>query len=266
MRPGISTPIRDLLHATVGAAASLALPPVKSFVVLSSGRSGSNLLSSLMKSHPKITQHGEIFGEYQLESRVVRRRIKQVGACAYLDRRLSRMTTERAAGVKILYNNLEARYGEVRGAPGTEKLLDHIAARRDLRVIHLVREDKAALLISNRLANELQRWTGGGYGDQTITIPVDWAREQIAYLESWNARITAAIPPDRLLAMTYEALAADPPTEMSSVFSFIGVEAAPVSTAMSKQNRRSKFEVVENIDELREAFGGTAHERYFAAD
>ena len=133
MQPGYSVPIKDLLHASIGAAASLILPPVKKFVILSSGRSGSNLLSSLMKSHPKVTQHGEVFGEFQLESQLVRRRINQAGACRYLDRRLGRMTTEEAAGVKILYGNLEARYGEVRGIPGNDALLGHLQTSPDIR-------------------------------------------------------------------------------------------------------------------------------------
>lgn len=248
---------------TVGAAASLVLAPVKKFVILSSGRSGSNLLTSFMKSHPRVFQHGEIFGEFQLESLSVRRRINRSGLGSYLDRRLGRLTIEEAAGVKILYGNLESRYGEVRGIPGTGELMDHMLADPSIRIVHLRREDKLAMLISMRLANELGQWVSGSYGDTTVTLPIDWVREQFAWLEGWETRIAEHFPSDRLFDMSYEGLVTDTPGEMARLFAFLNIEAAPVSSRMSKQNKRAKAEVVENYAELSAAFAGTPYARMF---
>lgn len=263
MQPQYSVPIKDMLHATVGAAASLVLPPIKKFIIVSNGRSGSNLLVSLMRSHPKIVQHGEIFGEFHLESRAVRRRINRAGIGPYLDRRLSRMTTEAAAGVKILYNNIEKRYGEVRGVPGIETLPAHILADRRIGVIHLIREDKLAMLISIRLASESGRYTAGSYGDRTVAMPVDWVREQFAEFETRERRIDAFFPPERLHRLTYEALVADKETNMQRVFAFLDLENAPVRSEMRRQNKRPKAETIENFDELREAFAGTRYASLF---
>lgn len=263
MQPQFSTLIKDMLRLTLGAAASLVLPPVTRFVILSNGRSGSNLLVSLMRSHPEILQHGEIFGEFQLESRAVRRRINRAGICAYLDRRLSRMTTETAAGVKILYNNIEKRYGEVRGVPGIEALPDHIRADQRIKVIHLIREDKLAMLISIRLASESGRYTSGSYGDRTVHLPVDWVREQFAEIESRERRVDALFPPERLHRLTYEALVADKEENMRRVFAFLDLEAAPIHSAMRRQNKRGKAEIVENFGELRQAFAGTRYAPLF---
>jgi LPS sulfotransferase NodH len=263
MQPHYAVPLKDLLHATAGATASLALPPVKKFVILSSGRSGSNLLTSFMKSHPRVFQHGEIFGEFQLESPSVRRRINRAGLGAYLDRRLSRLTIEEAVGVKILYSNLEPRYGEVRGIPGTDTLMDHMLADPALRIIHLRREDKLAMLISMRLANELGQWVSGSYGDTTVTLPVDWVREQFVWLEGWEARIVAHFPEERLLDMSYEGLVADTPGEMARLFAFLDLKTAPVRSRMSKQNKRGKAEVVENYAELSAAFADTQYAPMF---
>ncbi|MEO1495392.1 MAG: sulfotransferase [Pseudomonadota bacterium] len=263
MQPHYAVLLKDLLHTTIGAAASVALPPVKRFIILSSGRSGSNLLSSFMKSHPKVFQHGEIFGEFQLESPLVRRRINGAGLARYLDRRLSRMTTEDAAGIKILYHNLEAQYGKARGIPGTEMLMDHMRDSPTLRIVHLRREDKLAMLISMRLATELGQWVSGSYGDTTVTLPVDWVRDQFTWLEGWETRIAAHFPSDQLLDMSYEQLVADTPGEMARVFEFLSLEAAPVSSRMSKQNKRSKAEAVENYAELCEAFAGTPYAPMF---
>lgn len=263
MDPKYAMLIKDALHKTVGITASLILPPVKKFVILSSGRSGSNLLASFMKSHPKIFQHGEIFGEFQLEYPSVRRRINRAGLGTYLDQRLSRMTTEEAAGVKILYGNLEPRYGEIRGIPGTDALMDHMLADPAIRIVHLRREDKLAMLISMRLANELSQWVSGSYGDTTVILPVDWVREQFAWLEGWEARIASHFPEDRLLDMSYEGLVADTSGEMARLVEFLELKAAPVSSRMSRQNKRSKAEVVENYAELCEAFAGTPYAPMF---
>ena len=113
-------------------------------------------------------QHGEIFGEFQLKSSHVCRRINRVGVTAYLDQRLERMAFELATGVKILYGNLEPNYGRERGIPGTEALPRHIANDPSLRIIHLVREDKLATLISAKLARKTQQWQEGSYGGQSI--------------------------------------------------------------------------------------------------
>lgn len=263
MQPQHSVLIKDILHSTVGRAASLFLPPVRKFVILSSGRSGSNLLATLMKSHPDVFQHGEILGEFQLESPFVRRRINRSGVNAYLDRRLSRLTAERLTGVKILYGNLEARYGQVRGIPGNETLLAHMLADPSIRLVHLRRRDKLALLISMRLAGELQNWTSGSYGDKTVEMPVDWVRDRFEWLEAWETRIAREAPRDRLLQMTYEDLTTDTPGEMARLFDFLDLEPAEVKSRMSKQNTRSKAEVVENFAELRTAFAGTLYEGLF---
>lgn len=193
----------------------------------------------------------------------MRRRINKVGVNAYLDRRLSRLTTERLTGVKILYGNLEARYGKVRGIPGNEKLLPHMLADPAIRIVHLRRKDKLALLISLRLAGELHNWESGSYGDKTVEMPVDWVRDRFEWLSSWETRIAQEFPQDRLLQMTYEDLVADTRGEMARLFDFLDLEPAEVTSRMSRQNTRSKAEVVENYDELRAAFAGTPYAGLF---
>ncbi len=257
MRPHYSTLLKDILHRTVGKTAAAFSPPVKKFIILSSGRAGSNLLVSLMKSHPGIFQHSEILGEFQLESQLIRRRISKVGVNAYLDRRLSRIGFEKAIGLKLLYGNLEARYGEVRGVPGVEHLLEHVLKNPNIRVIHLRREDKLALLVSIRLANELRQWVSGGYGDTTIEMPVEWVTQKFEWLEAWEARIAQLFPASRLHQMTYEQLAGNTETEMRRLFSFLDLEPAETQSRMSKQNKRTKSEIIENFEELRSAFSGS---------
>jgi hypothetical protein len=264
MKPHYSVPIKDLLRLTIGRAADAVLPKTTRFVVLTSGRSGSNFLTSLMKSHRSIIQHGEIFGEFQLGSIRVQHRINRVGVTSYLDQRLGRMAFETATGVKILYGNLEPGYGDQHGIPGIEALSGHIANDPTLRIIHLVRKDKLAMLISTQLANKTQTWLAGNYDGESVTLPVDWVRSQFEWLETWENWVATTIPQVRVFNTTYEALVARNSDEVDRVFDFLGVPPAPVTSPMKKQLRRPKCEVVENYDALCEAFQGTRYAELFA--
>ncbi len=264
MDPRLSMPIKNLLRLTIGRAADAVLPGTTRFVVLTSGRSGSNFLTSLMKSHRRIVQHGEIFGEFQLRSSLVRNHINRVGVTSYLDRRLERMTWEAATGVKILYGNLEPGYGENWGIPGNDALPGHISDDPDLRIIHLVREDKLAMLVSARLASKTRTWLKGSYGGQSVTLPADWVRSRFEWLETWENWVATAIPPDRVLQTTYETLVARQSPEVDRVFKFLGVPPATVTSPLKKQLRRPKSEVVRNYRELCAEFRGTRYEALFS--
>ncbi len=259
MKPANAALIKDCLHASTGRLSSLFLPPVKKYAILTAGRSGSNLLVSLIKSIPKTRQHGEIIGEYQLQSASVRRRICSVGPEAYLDRRLSRMSNEAIVGVKLLYRHLEDDYGEKFGITDTSGLTEYLRSAEDIRLIHLKRKDRLAAVISTRLAYESREWVGGSYGDRTLVLPVDWVRRRFERLENWEAKIARTYRSDRLLEMTYEDLIAQKDVEMRRLCDFLDVPPAPFHSKMSKQNKRAKSEVVENFAELKDAF---AHTRY----
>lgn len=263
LKPGYTVPVKDLLRLTVGRASSLMLPDTKRFIVLTSGRSGSNLLVSLMNAHRGIRQHGEIFGEYQLGSRSVRRRINNAGAARYLDQRLERMAFELATGVKVLYGNMEAQYGRERGISGIEALPQSIVADSRLFVVHLVRMNKLATVVSAGLADKTRQWLHGSYGDQRIRLSVDWLQSRFEWLAEWEDWVHRAIPASRVLRTTYEDLVADTDGEIGRVFDFLGVPRAEVASPVKRQSRRSKSEVVENFAELRAAFHGTPYAPMF---
>ena len=263
LNPGFTMPVKDLLRLTVGRASNLMLPDTKRFIVLTSGRSGSNLLVSLMNAHRGIRQHGEIFGEYQLGSRSVRRRINHAGAARYLDQRLERMAFELATGVKVLYGNMEARYGCKRGIRGTEELPQRIVADSRLLVVHLVRMDKFATVVSAELADKTRQWLHGSYGDQRIRLSVDWVQCRFEWLAAWEDWVRRAIPASRVLRTTYEELVGNTDSEIGRVFDFLGVPRAEVASPVKRQRRRPKSEVVENFGELRAAFRGTPYAPMF---
>lgn len=263
MKPKYSTALRDGLHYSVGKVADALLPPTKKMIIVSPGRAGSNLLMSFIKSIPSNFQHGEIFGEYQVQSAAVRSKINSAGPIEYLNRRLNRTTTESFTGVKILYRHFEPEYGDKYGIPGNGVLWEHICERDDIFVVHQHRVDKFSMLLSNRLAFASDQWTGGSYNGAQVHMPVDWVEEQLEWLESWELKIAAEVPADRLLDMTYENLTQDTEGELKKFFAFMNVPEVPVQSKMTKQNKKTKAESIDNYDQLRAHFAETRFAPFF---
>ncbi|CAG0940082.1 hypothetical protein BROC_00895 [Candidatus Brocadiaceae bacterium] len=61
---GLGIFAKGMLQQTIG----YFMPYPTKFVVISSGRSGSNFLLSLLSSHPSIRIHGEVVGESRLRN------------------------------------------------------------------------------------------------------------------------------------------------------------------------------------------------------
>jgi LPS sulfotransferase NodH len=63
--------------------------------------------------------------------------------------------------------------------------------------------------------------------------------------------------------ITYEDLVADSDNVVGRIETFLGVEPAPMSTTLRRQNPEPLRELITNYDELRAAFAGTEHEAFF---
>ena len=70
---------KDLLRASTGRLGDTFCSPSTKLVIFSRGRTGSNLLVSLLRSHPQIWHHHEIFGEYYLQHDFIRNEVNKLG-------------------------------------------------------------------------------------------------------------------------------------------------------------------------------------------
>lgn len=259
-RPLITNLTKDLLRRTAGAA--MGRDPVR-FVIFTNGRTGSNLIVSLLKEHPEVRVHSEIFGEYQLEDRANRRRINRIGPVAYYRRALRPLAAERAVGLKILTYQLDRDYGEVRGIPGVEAVREAIRADGELRFIHHMRRDLLGRLVSNRLAAASGRWERGAYGADPIHIDAAWALEELDRMVENDAELRRALPEDRTVRTYYETLVDAPQATMDAIYALLGLPSRPATVRTRKQNTRPHSQSIVNFDELKEALSGTRHAGIF---
>jgi hypothetical protein len=72
---------KDLLRASTGRLGEALCPPSTKLVFFSRGRTGSNLLVWLLKSHPQIRHQGEVLGETFLRHDFYGTRSTELGSC-----------------------------------------------------------------------------------------------------------------------------------------------------------------------------------------
>ena len=241
------------------------------FIMLGTGRTGSQFLQSLLNSHSQVVAFGEIFqnfdvirwdyGSYRREAPR-----RQLAACQndpirFLETHVFAKFPKgiSAVGFRLFYSH----------AQNTKQrcLWPYLQGRRDLRIIHLKRRNALRAFLSHRTAKETGRWrdVSGEPGGDGISIYLDhddclrWFTETRFQEEKHDVLFAD----HRKIDLFYEELSRDYASEMRRVQEFLGVEYQKVVTATHKQARRPLSTAISNYDELKEEFKGTSWEAFF---
>jgi LPS sulfotransferase NodH len=255
---------RELARLTVGTTADLLMPQTTRFVILTNGRTGSNLLVDYLQQNPRIRLYGEIFGTYYLGQPIVTEMIRRQGSAAFLDRMLQRTLTESHVGAKILYAQIEGPYGDNRGLPGLRDAGNALTQNRDIKIIHLKRDNLLDVVVSMALAKKTKSYVGRDYGDTTVAIDPDKCGALLETLRSQEEKYRAQFAEHTYLEVTYEDLVANPDAVIADSFQFLNVAPVPVQSRLRKQNHAPHQRVISNYRDLKTAFQGSRYERYFA--
>jgi LPS sulfotransferase NodH len=251
--PFVTTSDRDAAAGFDGTA------PVR-FVILTEARSGSNLLVSLLDSHPNISCHSEVFHRKAVFAKPPLRNVTVAWRDAHIDETLqtvfsapSRETDIAAAGFKLFYYH-------------KPRLLLRLAADSDVRVIVLRRKDKLAQYASRKISLRTGYWRAQvpARDAQRVVVyrPADEpepARVEYRVLEHlghtlfsgfchFAALRVLALYRSPVLLVTYEDLAADRDRELGRVQEFLGVQSTATLTTMQRQNPISTLARFSNPD------------------
>lgn len=222
------------------------------FVIITQARTGSNLLVSLLDSHPGIDARGELLR--RLEGATVEARV--AGIYGRKPRRV------RAVGFKCFYYHpLDARDAPV------WPVLDAVAG---LHVVHLVRRNALRTITSRRLADLTGTWiergapsNGPGAGTKPrVTFTVDELRAAFEQSEAWAQACRARFAGHPLLEIAYEDLVDDPGV-LDQVVAFLGLRPQRLRTSLQRQNPEPLRALIEDYDGLRRAFEGTRWAAHF---
>lgn len=244
------------------------LPKPSRFLIVSRGRTGSNLLLSLLHSHRSIYMVSEAVGEWQLNDPEQRAEILRLGVVPYIEQCFGRTLFEAAVGIKTLYYQIEKEHGLQYGIPEMQEILAFLQSQQDIKIIHLKRRNRLQTLASNRVAKLTRKYRAedqGSLSDDKAKITLDTAEceQEFELIGEKEAFYDEAFKNHPKLEVYYENLVAGQVQECGRILDFLGVRRQPLKTTMKKQRTRPLSEVIENYEELKKYFSATEWARFF---
>lgn len=235
------------------------------FIILCAPRTGSNLLSGLLDSHPECFVAGELFnprlidtdqmpivGDALALTRDALLDLRRANPVSFVHRFFDALPRERcrAAGFKLIYHHADLQ----------PAVRDDLVNQRDIRVIHLKRKNLLRLFLSERRAQLTDVWAQSVDTRvdplPSVNLPFLDAAKQFAYLEKKQIEYQERFKDHRVLDLTYEDLAADPQGVISHALAFLGLgpPAAPAEIRFRKMSTDSLRDAIANYDDLKANF------------
>ncbi len=214
-----------------------------SFIVISRSRSGSNLLISLLNSHPSIFVRGEEF--HNLE----RRNPKHI-----LDFFFKRTPKDIvASGFKVFY------YHPLDG--DSDILWSSILKYPNIKFIHLKRKNLIGSIISRHEALNTDVWSStssSSVQSSKISIDPKDIEVELAETENYYVQFDNHLLDKAHMEVYYEDFTSDMDKHMKDICAFLGLsDVFQFKTNLKKQSKRGLDERLENIDEIRSYFKGS---------
>jgi LPS sulfotransferase NodH len=230
------------------------------FVILAAPRTGSNMLCSMLNSHPLVLCHHEVFnpegihyaldrrsGEINLGSPAERDR-DPVG---FLRRLWQRSGGAKAVGFKLNRGQNHAAFHAVLPDPAIRKII-------------ILRRNRVETFLSELIALETGRWESYATSDvrpyaRTIHVDVRQLHDHVARNQGYYAAIRdiLAATGQRHLEVAYEDLGRR--AEQRRILNYLGVRAgnAALQPATRKVNARDLRDIIANHAALAAALAGS---------
>ena len=217
------------------------------FIIVSRSRSGSNLLVSLLDSHPNVYARGEVF--HNLKSRDPEKVLNH-----YFGNQPKNIL---ANGFKVFY------YHPLDGDPAS--LWNKILERKDLKFIHLKRKNLFKTIISREKALQTDQWSSVSYikekeGPPVVISPQE-IEKQIKETKTHYQQFEILLKDKPVMELYYEDFVKNIKTNMYHICDFLGIpKVGDFNTNLKKQANKPLSERVGNYLELKEHFAGTEWE------
>lgn len=239
------------------------------FAVITRGRTGSNLLMSLLGSHPAIVEEREIFGENQLRRDEVVREIRRLGAPGYLEHQLRPRFLRSAVGIKILWHQLSSSHGERYDLHDLPDAWSALRAADDIKILYLTRRNVLASVLSQKVASSTGQFVRTKASEQvdlpTVRIDPEELEKNFEGEDQNHARARDEFGHHPFLRLAYEDLVDDRQATCAQVLEFLDVFPWRLRSNLVKQVTSSPADLIENYDELRARFAKTKWADHFDA-
>lgn len=223
-------------------------PPKKKFVLFADGRSGSELLRSLINSHPDIYCDGEVLNE------------KVLFPYLYV-KSLSAITEKKIYGFKVKL------YQVIRQKRSCKIFLSHLYTQ-DWKIIYLRRLNLLRQAISVLIGKERNKWHDTEKSPlQNLQIYIDFSEfiMQIEGLEKSLRKEQEILKNLPHFKIVYEEdlLPQDKhQATLDKVFDYLGVESVPVKTKYYRTTSNCLSDFIQNYEEFLEFVNKTKYAKF----
>jgi len=223
------------------------------FIILGQGRTGSNLLLSLLASHRQIFVVGEVFNAAE----EVRKKIKKLPRplksgehpIEYLEAYLYKVQPEhiKAVGFKLFYEH--ARDNEW-------KDVWQYLRRSKVKILHLKRKNLLDRYLSHQLALRSNVWIsfkpGNGKFNNPIKLQPQKCFQDFHRTLRRQENIDGFFSENPKLEIIYEELCDNPIENSKNIQDFLGLNYQALSAKTIKQRIKKKSELILNYNDLKE--------------
>ncbi len=238
-------------------------------------RTGSSMLVHLLRSHPEICSHSEVFTPHRITGITGSYLKKSREQADFLDR----LSRERDRDpIKFLYKIvLDCQEKKVVGfklkhnelvLPEFKALREEIANDLDFRIIHLRRENLLRRFLSHYIANRVTHTTLAVQGQPIPDVPpvrldpLECQRDFETTLKR-EAEFRELFASHRGFSLSYEEMVARDPGKMAALLDFLGVSPRELTTTTKKLGNDNLRNAISNFDELRSYFAGSSFSKFF---
>jgi len=239
-------------------------------------RTGSTMLVHLLRSHPDIISHDEVFSPAgTLGGMAGTYLIKRRGNQAFTDR----MAAEKDRNpIKFLYKivlDLQGRKAvcfklkhDELVRPDYKALRDEIVNDRDFRIIHLRRENLLARYVSHYIANNVTRVTFAVQGQsvpqlQSVVLEASTIEKDFQTILGREREFAELFAQHPGFHISYEEMITPGSEKLQCLLDFMGVPRRELTTTTQKLGSSDLRRVIANFDELRTHFAGSPYSKFF---
>lgn len=241
------------------------------FIILGTARAGSNFLRGLLHSHSQIVAFGELFRFYDsigwdlpnydryLQCQRLTA-LMQRDPSGFLEQKVFRRFPRQisAVGFKMFYYHAQD--------DSRKSIWTFLRNQKDLKVIHLKRNNTLRLILSLKKAHQTNKWTNTtGVGEENLAISLDYEECLKAFTEAPEIKRQFDIyfEGHHKIDVFYRDLSSNYESEMRRIQEFLGVDYEVVKPTTYRQSNLPLSEAISNYLELKRRFRGTPWEEFF---
>ncbi|MEO0406145.1 MAG: Stf0 family sulfotransferase [Cyanobacteria bacterium P01_A01_bin.135] len=213
------------------------------FAIIAHARTGSNYLLAGLRSSEAIETHHEIFSSKQ---RTKGENFASIFSEVFGKKRKG----TKAVGFKVFYYHL------------TDDEWTKLIAHKDLKVIHLTRENRLRTVVSQQIALKTDRWQSTNQtlpaNEKKVRLDASTLVGQLRFIQNQEHLARERFKAHDILEVVYEDMVQNPGEVFQKLESFLGIDDIDVSQiSLRKQNAEKLEELVVNYDEVVQALATT---------